>query len=596
MIAGKRSEGSDDGRVWDGRRVAARRRKHRLAPGVIGLCLVMVLASSLVAASPNARAAPVPEMLAQLFASHSGGNPSNVTNESVCEFATIKFTETGLPSGDKWAVTLSGDKVSSSAATITFTEQCSVVYPYTVTPPAGYYASPQSGNVSGTITIYVTISTCNPVYKEVEILDVQLTNGSTSASLSWDESPAGSSTTLNWGTTTSYPFSQGVAGSGTYSVLLNYLEPTTKYYFEIVASPPSSTCQYIYTTGTQTGSVTTISDSVTAISGTVYDSNGKVDTAGNLYVNVGCVSGASSVGWDLTSSSGQYSVTVYNSITGYACSSAGYSVQVDNWPVDWAQELNEYSNQWTGAHWNETIEIYAPQTVNFYLPVKILGPLTPMVLDFTNTAAVWYDYESTLYTTTNSSWQFNGQGESATVTSGNLLGLNTAKNPGSNLEYYAAYDVVGTVNFNAVGGRTAQVSSWSYVGPPLTTDNSPNQATDPVTPFFTGYGTTETCHIVAPGGAEQDWGTTYAQSYELTSSFNLDFGLSVDLGAGLSVSTTAISYSNSISNGGGQSWTLTVWAYLASGATTYVWTYVQPGTTNQVGPIVHSWSGPSCPT
>lgn len=95
---------------------------------------------------------------------------------------------------------------------------------------------------------------CSPTDVAVSItsVDVSIIPGHTD--LGWSESPAGSSTTLYWGTTTSYGSSLSVSDSGVGMLDTQYnLEPGTTYDFKIVAQPPAPTCQYIYTAGTYTG-------------------------------------------------------------------------------------------------------------------------------------------------------------------------------------------------------------------------------------------------------------------------------------------------------------------------------------------------------
>jgi hypothetical protein len=58
---------------------------------------------------------------------------------------TLTFTETGLPSGTSWSVTLNGAKETSSTTSITFTEP-NGTYPYSITPIAGY-STTYSGQV-----------------------------------------------------------------------------------------------------------------------------------------------------------------------------------------------------------------------------------------------------------------------------------------------------------------------------------------------------------------------------------------------------------------------------------------------------------------
>ncbi|MGA8511885.1 MAG: hypothetical protein WB778_04080, partial [Thermoplasmata archaeon] len=59
----------------------------------------------------------------------------------------VTFTESGLPSGTMWSVTLASTARTSSTPTITFTE-ANNSYPYTVGSVTGYTSSPSSGNVT----------------------------------------------------------------------------------------------------------------------------------------------------------------------------------------------------------------------------------------------------------------------------------------------------------------------------------------------------------------------------------------------------------------------------------------------------------------
>ncbi len=436
--------------------------------------------------------------------------------------------------------------------------------------------------------------------------DATVVTNSTNSTVLFELTDIGASVTLVWGPTTSYQF-PGISDVSEqaniwYPVFLNFLKPSTTYYYKLTGTDHGET------TATWKSSWTTASDSGTVLSGTVYDSNGNVDSQGGLYVVASCAAPPNGGYTDqdeytVTGSNGHYSITplpdYYLLGVTKPCGSGGYSVALENSLVSYycVNHLVCTSNQWIGV-WNETLTVYAPASYNFYLPLNTnnLGPYTPIVLDFTNDNYVSFDYESSFYTTTTSSWQFDGQGESTSATSGNLVGLSTTNNPGSNLEYYVKYDRTGTVNFNAMSGRTAAVSSWSYVGGPLEGDNSGTQTSDWVTPFYENPLVNETCYTVTGGGAKTTHTTTYEQSFALDSNFNLDIQVSLNLGDGASVQTSALSYSNSISNGDEQAWTLTYLLYAPSGdPTNYIWNWVQPGTSNQVGPIDHAWSGPACP-
>ncbi|MFZ1023086.1 MAG: PQQ-binding-like beta-propeller repeat protein [Thermoplasmata archaeon] len=60
---------------------------------------------------------------------------------------SVTFTESGLPSSTSWTVTLNGSPESSTTTTIVFMEP-NGLYPFTVTPVAGFLAAPGSGDVT----------------------------------------------------------------------------------------------------------------------------------------------------------------------------------------------------------------------------------------------------------------------------------------------------------------------------------------------------------------------------------------------------------------------------------------------------------------
>ena len=60
---------------------------------------------------------------------------------------SVSFTESGLPAGAEWAVTLAGDTVTNTSATIAFSE-VNGTYAYSVTSSTNLTASPAAGNVT----------------------------------------------------------------------------------------------------------------------------------------------------------------------------------------------------------------------------------------------------------------------------------------------------------------------------------------------------------------------------------------------------------------------------------------------------------------
>ena len=79
----------------------------------------------------------------------SGNNVTESITFSLVNLTTyrVTFTESGLPSGTAWSVTLGGVTHAGSGTTITFTEP-NGTYDYAVGPLTGYASSPPSGSVS----------------------------------------------------------------------------------------------------------------------------------------------------------------------------------------------------------------------------------------------------------------------------------------------------------------------------------------------------------------------------------------------------------------------------------------------------------------
>lgn len=76
----------------------------------------------------------------------TGADVSRLIAFSAATF-TVTFTETGLPSGTSWSVTLGGATKSSTTTSIAFTE-LNGTYSFTVAGVTGYTASPSSGSVT----------------------------------------------------------------------------------------------------------------------------------------------------------------------------------------------------------------------------------------------------------------------------------------------------------------------------------------------------------------------------------------------------------------------------------------------------------------
>ena len=60
---------------------------------------------------------------------------------------SVSFTQSGLPSGTSWNVTFNGETKGATADSIVF-NVANGDYAFSVTPPAGYEASPSSGSIT----------------------------------------------------------------------------------------------------------------------------------------------------------------------------------------------------------------------------------------------------------------------------------------------------------------------------------------------------------------------------------------------------------------------------------------------------------------
>ncbi|BDC17568.1 YncE family protein [Acidianus sp. HS-5] len=118
-----------------------------------------------------------------LYVTDRGSGSISVISTVVPSVAyQITFTESGLPPGTLWSVTLNGITETSKTNTITFNEP-NGVYEYTVTPFQDYTVSPSSGKI--------TVSNSNVIQ---QIVFTQVSTGQTSTSTSTQSTPSSTST------------------------------------------------------------------------------------------------------------------------------------------------------------------------------------------------------------------------------------------------------------------------------------------------------------------------------------------------------------------------------------------------------------------
>ena len=162
----------------------------------------------------------------------------------------VTFTESGLPSGASWSVTLNGTTASSTSPEITFTEQ-NGTYAYTVGSITGYTTTPLSGSVrvaGAAVTQAVTFAALPPGQYSVTFTESRLPSGTT------------------WSVTLS-----GATQSGTGSSI-TFTEPNGTHEFTVGAvvgytSSPSSGTVTVSGASPSPGSVSFTSTSVSSSSG-----------------------------------------------------------------------------------------------------------------------------------------------------------------------------------------------------------------------------------------------------------------------------------------------------------------------------------------
>jgi hypothetical protein len=314
----------------------------------------------------------------------------------------------------------------------------------------------------------------------------------TNVTLSWYVNPSSvvsaAEANITFGNTTSYGLivaQDSVAGdTASYptTIFVDYLEPSTTYYYKIAGWAACG--DYVYH-GTLTGSWTTSSESTTTISGIVTDPDGSVFTTGGLYVGVYCYP-HDGAGQDpavaVTTSTGHYSVSAsapkydYDGVQ-LSCSSGPFFVQLLNEPTLYFVGLNGYiTNQWPN-HWNETFVIWAPQTVNFYLALDQPTPADEPIVD-----EMEFDHSSQATVTACSSQVSSVEFGTTSTASGSVFGfsfsvtsstefytqtgssgcISDQGEPG--LEVWGEVETSGMFAFNAIDGRLVSIPWEQYYG------------------------------------------------------------------------------------------------------------------------------------
>jgi hypothetical protein len=508
--------------------VEAHRRARRLAPGVVGLCLVMILATFVFLIVPSPVAADPLKVCQQC-----------PNNPSLCQ------------------------------------PNCGSLPPC----PGNYMLYIGSG--------MLTITSTNASIQ----FWLLSTSGETSALSS-----------LTWGPNTNYAFTalnnQGVGTTGSVTAFIDYLDPSATYYYHVHAwtSCTDSSGPHQYT-GDYYGSWTQAADPSPApfnyyIQGTVRDTNG-VSAPANIFVQATCEDGGGGFGnGTKTNSAGYYSM---NLLMGNWCANhGGYVVQVRN------QVLNVnggYSSQW-GGRWNETIVIWAPQVVNFYLPLDYVSGFVPLTYDFTNSSYVLFTVSGSSTFTTQEGYALSIQGAISGVSVGGGTSYSASASAttqstvpgvtGDSFVMQQEYSVTGTMVFNAVDGRQVslfpnfyQPSGTIGSGPTTVSDWLPRPAcnSDPGVVYCVDFeGSQPFSNSMSAGG-----------SYTLGSSFNWGISESVDI-PGLGPVSASVTESYTTSFTSSTSYTIS-FSVASPSNVCYGFEYVYQGdNSGAYGVVAHVWN------
>ncbi len=223
----------------------------------------------------------------------------------------VTFTETGLPSGTSWSVTLNGTAGGSTSSTIQFTEP-NGTYSYTVGTVPGYTAAPPSGaltvdgaNVDQGITFTVVVTTYSVTFTETGL----------PSGTSW-------SVTLN-----------GTAGGSTSSTI-QFTEPNGTYSYTVgtvpgyTAAPPSGA---LTVDGANVDQGITFTSSAT-YSVTFTETGLPSGTSWSVTLN-GSTGGSTGSSIQFTEPNGTYSYTV-GTVPGYTAAPPSGALTVDGANVD----------------------------------------------------------------------------------------------------------------------------------------------------------------------------------------------------------------------------------------------------------------------
>jgi hypothetical protein len=284
------------------------------------------------------------------------------------------------------------------------------------------------------------------------------------AQLSWSESPSRSSTgavdSFYWGLSNSYGFQTETPPSG--SVYLQELQPATTYYYKIVASV-SQWGTYCYDSGIQTGSFTTqsytpppVTQTQDPFTGTVTDQSGAPAPQG-VVIEVGCNPSASYPGWSGSATSGETEAAGTYSIPAPLMTYPQYGQRLPCYGTFTLQLVP--SSAWPG-HWNETVNAYVPDEVDFSLQVNKPSAFVPATVAFVHTPYAAIQYPGSFYTDEAQSW---GCTYCATSEISDIV-PSYSGTAGASILIEAEYQQSGAFLFDGTNGRVVEILGTGAIG------------------------------------------------------------------------------------------------------------------------------------
>jgi hypothetical protein len=375
------------------------------------------------------------------------------------------------------------------------------------------------------------------------------------------------SSSLTWGPNASYQYTaisnQGVGTSGSVTAFIDFLDPSTTYYYHVHAwtscTDGSGTHQYIgdyygsFTTGLE---ATYVGQYGAVIRGVVYNANGGTAPAG-LEVYVQCTGYSLWSQYAYTNAQGAYSISPALGATG--CTTNGYGYYIVEVLNSVISNPGNPSVQWPG-YWNESIVIWAVQFVNFYLPLNIIGPWIPQVVDYSNAPSGYSTISFSTSTKFTNSVVDNfaasggayvgpiGGGvsfQTSTTTSQSVTTKSSYTSFQGSLEVLDRFWTSGMVEFNAID-RSLNAPVETPYGSEVYEEQGPSY----ITPTNTGM-------YVIPGYSAIKLSPQQQQQYQVTVTGSTTVSYNYSMNFGITVELDAVSFTVGLTMGWGASTTTT---------------------------------------